>query len=107
MFEFLLQIGGALAVLLRGGSLLGLGKLVVGGFDGGVEAGQLAGVRRRFGVELVEARAGFLIAVGVGVIGDETALLDEPDAAFDKACSFGLKLLDGLFDCGHWFSFRC
>ena len=65
VLEFVLQSGGALAILGRGGSMLGGFQLLVGSFDGGVDTCQLAGVRRGFGVQLVEACAGFLVAVGV------------------------------------------
>ena len=97
VLEFVLQIGGALAIGCRGLGVLGCGELVVGGFDGGVDAGQLAGVRRGFGVELVEAGAGFLVAIGVGVIGDDAALLDRA----------GRRVRRGLLVCFRSFSIVC
>ena len=73
--------------------MLGCGEFVGGGFDGGVDAGEFAGVRGGFGVELVETRASFLIAIGVGVVGDDAAFFGQPDAAFDEGCSFGFEVL--------------
>ena len=65
-------------------------------------------MRRGFGIELVEACAGFLIAVGVGVVGDEAALFGEPDAALDETGAFLLEFLDCLLNCALLvFSFRC